>query len=133
MFRKFLFIFITCLLLFSIGCYYDNLEELHPSIAPCDTTGTVSFANDIQPIMLHSCGSQDLACHQTGGPPSGYGLGTYVDVINTINNSGTFLQSITHDPAISTQKWMPKNSSSKIDNCSIQKIQAWLNGGRLNN
>ena len=115
------------------GCYYDNLEELHPSPPPCDTTGTISFSVDILPIMLNTCGSQDLACHKTDASQSGYGLGNYTDVINTISGSSIFLKTITHDPSINSSKWMPKGSSAKIDNCSIQKIEAWLNRGKLNN
>lgn len=115
------------------SCYYDNVDELHPSITPCDTTGVVSFSSDILPIMQHGCGSEDLACHQTDGSQSGYGLGNYTDVINTIDNSGNFLTSITHDPSISSSKWMPKGSTGKIDDCSIQKVEAWLNRGKLNN
>ncbi len=115
------------------SCYYDNVEELHPAIAPCDTSGTVSFSNDILPIMLHGCGSENIACHQTDASQSGYGLGTYDDVISTINNSGTFLETIVHSTTINSSKWMPKNSSAKLDNCSIQKIEAWLNRGKANN
>lgn len=127
-------IILVCSLLLSIsGCYYDNNVEIHPGSQPCDTTGIISFANDILPIMLHSCGSQDLACHKTDQTLSGYGLGTYADVIYTIDDSQTFLKSITHDPSINSSKWMPKNSSAKIDNCSLQKIEAWLNREKLNN
>ena len=127
-------IFAFCFVIIILsGCYYDNLEELHPSPPPCDTTGIISFTNDILPIMLHSCGSQDFACHNTVASTSNYGLGTYTDVINTIDISRTFLKSITHDPSINSSKWMPKNSSAKIDDCSIQKIEAWLNRGRPNN
>ena len=115
------------------SCYYDNVDELHPAIAPCDTSGTVSFSGDILPIMIHSCGGENLACHQTDVSQSGYGLGTFADVISTIDNSGTFLESIVHSPTINSSKWMPKNSSAKLDNCSIQKIEAWLNRGKANN
>ena len=127
-------IFVAVFLLSLItGCYYDNLEELHPNIAPCDTSGIISYTNDINPIMLHSCGSQDIACHNTDGSQSGYGLGTHGDLVNTVNSSPIFLQTIKHDPSISCSKWMPLNSSSKIDDCSIQKIEAWINRGMLNN
>ena len=119
-------------ILFLSGCYYDNLEELHPGAAVCDTTGVISFSADILPIMIHSCGAQDMACHNTDQSAGGYGLGTYTDVMNTITTSGTFLTSITHDPSIASSKWMPKNAA-KIDDCSIQKIEAWLNRGSLNN
>ena len=115
------------------GCYYDNLEELHPNITPCDTSGVVSYATDINPIIQNSCGAQDLACHKTDASTSGYGFGTYDELILSIDNSGIFLETIKHDPSISTSKWMPKNVSSKIDDCSIQKIEAWLNRGRPNN
>ncbi len=118
-------------LLFS-GCSYDNLEELHPSPAPCDTTET-SFTNDILPIMNASCGALNLACHQTDVSSSTYGLGNYTDVINTISVSGIFLETITHDPSISSSKWMPLGTSAKIDECSILKIEAWLNDGSPDN
>jgi hypothetical protein len=126
------FIAIALMSMFT-GCYYDNLEELHPEVTPCDTTGTISYANDIAPIMLNSCGSSDNGCHNTDGATSGYGLGTYDDLVNTIDNSGIFLETITHDPSINSSKWMPKGTSSKIDDCSIQKIEAWINRGRPNN
>ncbi|MBL0103662.1 MAG: hypothetical protein IPP51_07860 [Bacteroidetes bacterium] len=115
------------------GCYYDNIDELHPESAPCDTTGTVSFANDILPIMQHSCGSQNNSCHNTDGSSSGYGLDNYTDVTNTISNSGIFLETIVHSSSVSASKWMPKGTTAKIDDCSIQKITAWMNRGTPNN
>ena len=114
------------------GCYYDNFEELHPSPQPCDTTRT-SFANDILPIMNTACGGQRSDCHQNESTTSGYGLGNYTDVINTISVSGIFLDVLTHNPSINSSKWMPKGSSAKIDDCSILKIEAWLNEGSLDN
>lgn len=122
----------SAIIILHCGCSYDSLEELHPTIA-CDTSGTASFSNDILPIMVRSCGSQDLACHQSDASESGYGLGNYADVINTIDGSGVFFQKITHDVSINSSKWMPKGTSAKIDACSIVKIEAWLNNGKLNN
>ncbi len=115
------------------GCYYDNVDELHPGALPCDTTSAVSFANDILPIMLHSCGSGNMACHNTTAAAGHYGLGTYSGVINCIDVSTTFLQTITHDPAIASSKWMPFNSPAKIDACSIWKIERWITDGKLDN
>jgi hypothetical protein len=82
--------------------------------------------------MTHSCSNQNNACHNTDQSTSGYGLESYDAVITTINSTGTFLLSITHDPSIPNH-WMPQNSSAKIDACSIEKIEAWLNRGMLNN
>lgn len=113
------------------GCYYDNVQELH-RVTVCDTSGTISFAGDILPILNNSCGAQNAACHTDQSSTSGYGLANYADVIFTINDAGDFLQTITHDPSINSSKWMPKDGG-KLDACSIQKIEAWLNRGRLNN
>lgn len=115
------------------GCYYDNVDELYPVITQCDTTGTITYTADIASIMLHSCGSSDIGCHNGPGSQSGYGLGNYNDLSFTIDDSGNFIETITHSPSVSSSIWMPKGSSSKIDDCSIQKIQAWLNRGKLNN
>ena len=119
--------FVILVLLFA--CSYDNLEELHPV---CDSTTSISFAGDILPIITSNCGTGDLNCHQTDGSQSGYGLGSYDEVILTINNSGTFLKTIKHDPSISSGNWMPRNAP-KLDGCSILKIEAWINRGRLEN
>ena len=115
------------------GCYYDNLDEMHPAPPPCDTSGTISFNTDILPIMNGSCGGQNSACHNGDASSSGYGLGNYTDVINSINNSGRFMETITHSTSISSSIWMPKGTSSKIDECSIAKIQKWFDNGKLNN
>lgn len=125
--RILLFSFIAFLI---HGCKSDNLEGLHPV---CDTTGTVSFLNDIKPILIANCGSSDNDCHNTDASLSGYGLATYDEVIATIINSGVFLKTIKHDPSISSSKWMPQNTTSKINDCSIQKIEAWLNRGSQDN
>lgn len=129
---KNLLLFVLLLTILS-GCYYDNNDELHPAQPPCDTTATVSFSNNILPIMQHSCGSQNHSCHQGENSSSGYGLDNYIDVINTISNSGIFTETITHSSSINSSKWMPEGSSGKIDDCSIWKIQSWINNGTLNN
>ena len=127
------YIFSLLILFLLHGCYYDNADELNPGTEPCDTTGVVSFSADILPIMLHNCGSQNDACHSSTGSQSNYGLDSYSSVISTINSSGTFIKTITHDPTISSSKWMPLNSNAKISECNIQKIHAWLNRGLPNN
>ena len=114
------------------ACYYDNLEELHPQIAPCTVPDTVSYTNDIAPIMTNSCGATDMGCHNTSGATSGYGLNSHLELTTTVDNT-EFLKVIKHDPSINSSKWMPKGSSAKIDDCSIQKIENWINQGMQNN
>jgi hypothetical protein len=115
------------------GCYYDNIDELHPNIGPCVVPDTISYANDIVPIMTNSCGATDFGCHNTSSnSTSGWGLNSHLELTNTVDNT-EFLKVIKHDPSIDAGKWMPKGSSSKIDDCSIQKIENWINQGMQNN
>jgi hypothetical protein len=124
---------------FFFSCTNDNLEDLHPAtVNSCDTTNVVvSFANDILPIMINSCGGDRSVCHQTDASMGGYGLADYTMVTATIVNAGNdlsnpnaFIDCITHsDPNIAN---MP-DGGGKLSDCSIKKIQAWLNRGQLNN
>ncbi len=123
------FIAIGVVIAFISSCYYDNIDELHPAAAPCDTTSTVSFAQDILPIMIHSCGGQDASCHNSASTQSGYGLGNYADVLTSYNNNSVFLETITHSATINSSRWMPKGTTAKIDDCSIYKITAWIDAG----
>jgi hypothetical protein len=107
------------------GCYYDNLEELHPELllnnTTCDTTVTISFANDIQPILQSSCGSNN-SCHQLGNG----GLVELQDYagVHAIVGNGKLIGSITWNGNASQ---MPQGSSAKISDCYIGKIQKWVN------
>jgi hypothetical protein len=108
------------------GCYYDNLEELHPELVlnnqTCDTTVTISFKNDIQPILQNSCGSNN-SCHQIGGTGGIVELQDYAGV-KAIAANGKLISSIIWDGNASQ---MPSGSSSKISDCYIGKIQKWVN------
>ncbi|MBL0103183.1 MAG: hypothetical protein IPP51_05155 [Bacteroidetes bacterium] len=119
------------------SCSSDNLEDLHPIAATCDTAA-VSFANDILPIMQTQCGTNDNSCHQTDMSSGGYGLADYQSVFNSIDYTdndfepGAFVKCIKHEPVAGGGTDMPKNAA-KLDDCSINKIVAWINQGRLNN
>jgi hypothetical protein len=117
-------IFIAIVLTIPIlsGCYYDNMDEIHPSLdVVCDTTGTITYTNDIAPILSSKCGSQDIACHKAGNVPDII-LDTPGDVHNYVLD-GSLMGSILHKAGF---KPMPKGGGS-LDDCSIQKIQAWIN------
>jgi hypothetical protein len=121
---------------FLTSCTSDNLEELHPTVSVCDTTGTVSFATDIQPIMNLHCGTGDIGCHSDPGADGGSGFANYTDMMSYLVSSSKdikFMKTVTHDPTLSASLYMPKGQSDKIDDCSIQKLQAWINRGKLNN
>ncbi len=113
------------------GCYYDNEDELHPSINisnSCDTTIEISYANDIAPIMNSSCGATDNNCHSINSTSSGIPLDNYSNIYDVILD-GSFLGSILHEQAYSP---MPQGGG-KLDDCSISKIQSWINHNAPNN
>lgn len=117
-------------LVFFAGCYADNLQELHPQLLlnnNCDTTGTMSYQTHIQPVLTNSCGSNN-SCHNAQNS-SGVILETY-DGVKAAVNDGKLLSSILWDGNASQ---MPKNSPSKLNDCSIAKIQKWIDAGALNN
>lgn len=104
------------------GCYYDNEEDLYPENT-C-VTSNMSYSNNILPILednRYSCHSQ--VSNQGGVTLEGYNnLKSYVDngkLIGVINHQSGF-------PA------MPQGVS-KLGQCQIDKIEAWVDQGSPNN
>ena len=131
-FNKILFfLFITSL--FS-ACYYDNVQELNPTAGlfqKCDTTGTISYSNDIVPILNTNCGTTN-SCHSTSNT-SGFILSTYNGLAEQAFG-GNLVLAITHDPSLNSNQWMPANCGGCfLNTCSIDKIIAWVNRGFPNN
>lgn len=117
--------------IFSGGCYYDNLQELHPQLllnTDCDTTVTMSFQTHIKPILTNSCGANN-SCHNTQGAGGGYVFESYAGV-KSAANSGKLMSSILWD---GNAQQMPKGSPTQLSDCSIAKIQKWVNAGALDN
>lgn len=107
------------------SCYFDNEEELYP---PCQPVG-VSFREDVEPILQARC----YGCHSLENAPSqgdGINLEGY---FNFYTYSTDF-----PDRLIGSLEWngngapMPKDDS-KLDQCSINKIETWINEGARNN
>ena len=108
------------------GCYYDVEEELYPSSSNCDTSA-VTYSGFVKTTMESFC----YVCHsQTAGPSSGGGivLEGYNEIKAYVDN-GKLLGAIRHDQGFSP---MPK-SGSKLSDCTISRIEAWVNAGAPNN
>lgn len=86
----------------------------------CDTAG-VTYNNDIKAIFDKSCAL--VGCHK-GGSVDG-DLDTYENAKNFAYND-KMLGAIKQQAGFSA---MPK-TGSKLDDCSISKIEAWINAGR---
>jgi hypothetical protein len=116
-FRLFAF---SIFLVSSVSCSYDNLDEYYSDVI-CDTVN-VSFSETVFPIVERNC----LGCHFDGNQ-TGVELTTFKKIKDVVDE-GSFLGSIQHAPGF---KPMPPNN--KLDDCSISKIENWINDGTLNN
>jgi uncharacterized membrane protein len=112
------------------SCYYDTEEELYPDSGSvvCDTI-SVSYANDIVPIMNAKCSYS--GCHAGTNAAAGIPLETYAGVKEYLDtDKARFISSIIWDGNASN---MPKGASTKMIDCNINTIRAWINVGYPNN
>lgn len=115
-------------LCFVFSCRYDSEEELYPQDEEpmCDTLN-VSLSNTIRPILNANC----YSCHSASNASvfgAGINLENYSELQN-IAQSGRIIGAITHSPGFVA---MPLEGI-KLDECSINKIKAWINNGALDN
>lgn len=106
------------------SCYFDNAEELL-ICSPSD----VSYSEEVAPLLETRC----YECHDiTNGPALGDGI--------ILEGYGRLLSFLEDNEAklLGSLKWngegtpMPDNGT-KLDNCSISKIETWINEGKRNN
>lgn len=117
------FIFFVVIPMFS-SCYYDIGEELYPQLQDsCDTTG-VTFSADVYPEVQLKC----LVCHDAATMSGNINLEGYNNVLVQVQN-GKFLGAIKQSAGYIA---MPQGGS-KLDNCTIEFISAWINAGAPNN
>ncbi|MFA9390067.1 MAG: hypothetical protein ACERKD_09685 [Prolixibacteraceae bacterium] len=123
--RKIKLIPTVFLLIFTaIQCTYDNEEEYFAvNTTSCDTLN-VSFTSTILPIMEANC----FACHNSTDRTAGITLDNYAEVKATVL-TGRFLGAIKHEKGFSN---MPR-SAAKLDDCTINQIEAWINQGMIEN
>lgn len=109
-------------------CTYNSEEALYgdePS-GNCNTEN-VTYSKTIKPILTASC----YSCHSASTASSfgaGINLENYSQLIAVVNN-GKLLGAVTHSPGYPA---MPQGGA-KLDNCTIEKIKAWINNGAANN
>ena len=113
-------------MMFISSCYYDKADLLYSgNTGPCtDSSGTVSYAQKVVPLLQQYC----YSCH-TGNFPSGNQLmGTYTsDKAMAMN--GMLYGTIAHSAGYSP---MPQGMA-KMTNCQIAVIKKWIDSGTLNN
>jgi hypothetical protein len=120
--RALLKISIVLALLSWAGCYYDNEEDLYPDTG-CKTDD-VTYSGVIAPILQANCN----VCHAAGIQLGGVILDSHDKVLVQVNN-GRLLGSIKREPGFSP---MPQNQP-KLPDCTIEKIEVWIQNGAPNN
>ena len=107
------------------NCYYDSIEAYYQGTNTCDTLA-VQYSIQVQAILRDNCN----ICH--GGDAisgGGHKMDNYQDLLNYVN-SGTLLDRIT---AADTGPKMPPLPNSPLNDCDIDRIQAWINDGAPDN
>ncbi|MBI1223645.1 MAG: hypothetical protein GC192_00280 [Bacteroidetes bacterium] len=104
------------------SCYYDVEEEIYPTLA-CNTSD-VTLSGVVEPLLKSKC----YKCHDAANNNGNVTLEGYANLKKYVD-SGQFLGAIKHSPGFSQ---MPKNEAMLVD-CDIQKIEAWINNGALQN
>ncbi len=95
----------------------------NPNYGTCDTKN-VKFAGFIAPLIQNKC----QGCHTGTAPGGGIKLDNYTTIKASVQ-TGKFWGSINHDAGYSA---MPKGTA-KMPQCEVNKIQAWIKRGALNN
>lgn len=104
------------------GCYYDIEEDIYPSIE-C-MTSEMSYSADILPIIKTDC----YTCHSTAANFGNVILEGHEQLVNYVND-GSLLGVIKHQAGFSP---MPKGGAQLLE-CEIEKVEAWIQDGALNN
>ena len=96
---------------------------------PCDSAAAViSYSKHIAPLMESQCGSQN-SCHNNSNAGGNITLEDY-NGVSYAAATGQLISCIVWD---GSTKFMPQNTSTKIDACYIAEIQKWVNNGFPNN
>jgi mono/diheme cytochrome c family protein len=116
-------LFLSGLMLYLSGCYYDKEAELYPFSLNCDST-TVTYAATISPMMASNCNG----CHSGASASAGVKTDNYNDLAVLAGN-GKLWGSVDH---LAGFKPMPYNAQM-LSSCDLAKIRKWIDAGAPNN
>jgi uncharacterized membrane protein len=113
-------LFIASIVIGSIVSITACKKKTSTPTATCSTT--ISYANDIVPMMTQNCTS----CHNSSNASGGYNLTTHA---NVSNNASIVLNSMRHQNGATP---MPQGSS-QLPSTTIDKFDCWIQQGKPNN
>ncbi len=106
-----------------ISCSADSKEELFESVM-CDTIN-ISYSETIVPVLENNC----YDCHGNSSEFIGaFPFEDFEDLLQVVND-GRLINSINHRPGTTNMPYQ----RGKLDQCTIDKIEAWVNNGALDN
>lgn len=110
------------------SCYYDNAEDLYPTLTnvTCNTGAQISFSTEVLPLMNLECNT--ASCHNSIDRAAQIVLDTYTDLLISASD-GSLIGSMRHSAGFIP---MP-DAAPKLDACSIELVAEWINQGALNN
>jgi hypothetical protein len=113
---------IVGIVLSASACYYDSEEELYGT-PECNLTD-ITYSTAVLPIIVDNC----YGCHKQSANSGNVNLEGHTQLKKYVDN-GQLLGAIKHESGFSA---MPKNVAKLLD-CEIQKIEAWVDAGALDN
>ena len=117
---------ISLLSIVLISSMFSCAKDVGEDLYPCEIIDNVSYSSEISPIISQNC----YKCHSISSAPvsSGIVLEGYSNLKKYVDD-GKLSCAINHyDCALN----MPIGED-KLDQCVINKIEAWINEGALNN
>jgi mono/diheme cytochrome c family protein len=105
------------------GCYYDNKEDLYPSVTACDTAD-VTYSGKVLSVIQENC----YACHGSASTLGNVNLDGYSN-LKACAESGKLLGAIEHQNGFSP---MPQGGN-RLSDCDIAVIKNWISNGTVNN
>ena len=120
--KKTLVCLTLCTIIGLVACKSDKEEKTTITPVTCVTT-TMSYATHVAPIIANKC--TNPGCHLTAtAGNNNIGLTTY-DGVKAATVSGKLIGAINHSAGYSA---MP-SIANKIEQCSINQIEAWKTQG----
>jgi hypothetical protein len=119
------------LLLMLGSCYNDKYDKLYPvASTTCDTT-SISYTNDVAPIITAYCAISG-GCHNASGDVATGGLDyTVFPILQSQATTDLIVADINGTPGRGHSA-MPLNLP-KLSQCNINKITRWINEGAPDN
>jgi len=117
--------FCVCILAFVSISFFSSCKHETDQMA---LMPTISYSNDIVPILNGKCGS----CHGSGSSKHGFRFTTYSEFMNYVS-SGNPNSSNVYSAITSKWQTMPPSPNSPVDEAARLKIYVWIKQGALNN